>query len=61
MGKPWHQRTGKRLVSETPGRRKLHMRKRKERVERIVRLITAIGVVIITWLKEMETLRQSAA
>jgi hypothetical protein len=45
MAKPWHPKNWEEACKRNAGRRKLHMRKRKERADRIVRLLAAIDAV----------------
>jgi hypothetical protein len=42
MSKPWHPRNWEEACRRNAGRKKLHQRKRKERADRIVRLLAAI-------------------
>jgi hypothetical protein len=42
MSTPWHPRNWEEACKRNAGRKKLHQRKRKERADRIVRLLAAI-------------------
>jgi hypothetical protein len=42
MSKPWHPNNWEEACKRNAGRKKLHQRKRKERADRIVRLLAAI-------------------
>jgi hypothetical protein len=42
MSKPWHPQNWEETCKRNAGRKKLHQRKRKERADRIVRLLAAI-------------------
>lgn len=42
MSKPWHPKNWEEACKRNAGRKKLHQRKRKERADRIVRLLAAI-------------------
>ena len=42
MSKPWHPKNWEEACQRNAGRKKLHQRKRKERADRIVRLLAAI-------------------
>ena len=42
MSKPWHPQNWEEACRRNAGRKKLHQRKRKERADRIVRLLAAI-------------------
>ena len=42
MSKPWHPQNWEEACKRNAGRKKLHQRKRKERANRIVRLLAAI-------------------
>lgn len=44
MSKPWHPKNWEEACKRNAGRKKLHQRKRKERADRIVRLLAAIEV-----------------
>jgi len=44
MSTPWHPRNWEEACKRNAGRRKLHQRRRKERADRIVRLLAAIEV-----------------
>ena len=42
MSKPWHPANWEEACKRNAGRKKLHQRKRKERADRMVRLLAAI-------------------
>lgn len=42
MSTPWHPKSWEEVCKRNAGRKKLHQRKRKERADRIVRLLAAI-------------------
>jgi len=44
MSSPWHPKNFDEACKRNAGRKKLHQRKRKERADRIVRLLAAIEV-----------------
>ena len=44
MSKPWQPKNWEEVCKRNAGRKKLHQRKRKERADRIVRLLAAIEV-----------------
>ena len=44
MSEPWHPTNWEEACKRNAGRKKLHQRKRKERADRIVRLLAAIEV-----------------
>ena len=44
MSTPWHPKNFDEACKRNAGRKKLHQRKRKERADRIVRLLAAIEV-----------------
>lgn len=43
MSKPWHPKNWEEVCKRNAGRKKLHQRRRKERADRIVRILMAIA------------------
>jgi len=50
MSGPWHPKNWEEACKRNAGRRKLHQRKRKERADRIVRLLAAGAAREFVWL-----------